>query len=201
MKISKFTTKEGAFGLPVTTELETIVERMRSEKNREAVEQAVASLCGDAADRLPRLLFSGTFGRGGTDDLRTMSGLLLMDVDCPQGTTQIDEMRQRVTQVPYTVLAFAGILLLGKVLDNYALGAFIVCGALLLVLIVLWLCRKRMFRDELAHNLSGKKNYEDLVRSEELVEARLEDNSTDYLGWSSVGLRAVRILLRVLSRR
>ena len=40
-----------------------------------------------------------------------------------------------------TVLAFAGILLLGKVLDNYALGAFIVCGALLLVLLVLWLCR------------------------------------------------------------
>ncbi|MBR5704194.1 MAG: hypothetical protein IKX45_08095 [Bacteroidales bacterium] len=100
-----------------------------------------------------------------------------------------------------TVLAFAGILLLGKVLDNYALGAFIVCGALLLVLLVLWLCRKRMFRDELAHNLSGKKNYEDLVRSEELVEARLQDNSTDYLGWSSVGLRAVRILLRILARK
>ena len=101
-----------------------------------------------------------------------------------------------------TVLIFACILLLGKVLDNYALGAFIVCGALLLVLIVLWLCRKRMFRDELAHNLSGKKDYEDLVRSEELVEARLEDNSpSDLLGWSSVGLRAVRILLRVLSRK
>ena len=100
-----------------------------------------------------------------------------------------------------TVLAFAGILLLGKVLDNYALGAFIVCVALLVVLLVLWLCRKRMFRDELAHNLSGKKNYEDLVRSEELVEARLQDNSTDYLGWSSVGLRAVRILLRILARK
>ena len=100
-----------------------------------------------------------------------------------------------------TMLAFAGILLLGKVLDNYALGAFIVCAALLLVLLVLWLCRKRMFRDELAHNLSGKKDYEDLVRSEELVEARLEDNSTDYLGWSSVGLRAVRILLRILARK
>ena len=100
-----------------------------------------------------------------------------------------------------TVLAFAGILLLGKVLDNYALGAFIVCVALLVVLLVLWLCRKRMFRDELAHNLSGKKDYEDLVRSEELVEARLQDNSTDYLGWSSVGLRAVRILLRILARK
>ena len=100
-----------------------------------------------------------------------------------------------------TVLVFACILLLGKVLDNYALGAFIVCGALLLVLLVLWLCRKKMFRDELAHNLSGKKNYEDLVRSEELVEARLEDNGTDYLGWGNVGLRAVHILMRLLSRK
>ena len=38
-----------------------------------------------------------------------MSGLLLMDVDCPQGTTQIDGVRLRVAQVPYTVLAFAGV--------------------------------------------------------------------------------------------
>ena len=77
MKISKCTTKDGVCGRPVTTELETIVERMRSEKNREAVEQAAAGLYGGAADRLPRLLFSGTFGRSGTDDLRTMSVLVL----------------------------------------------------------------------------------------------------------------------------
>ena len=109
MKISKCTTKDGVCGRPVTTELDTIIERMRSEKNREAVEQAAAGLYGGAADRLPRLLFSGTFGRSGTDDLRTMSGLLLMDVDCPQGTTQIDGVRLRVAQVPYTVLAFAGV--------------------------------------------------------------------------------------------
>ena len=108
MKISKFTTKDGAYGRPVTTELETIVERMRSEKNREAVELISAGVRGDAADRLPRLLFSGTFGRGGTDDLRTMSGLVLMDVDCPQGTTEAAEVRCRVARVPYTVLAFIG---------------------------------------------------------------------------------------------
>ena len=104
MKISKFTTKDGACGRPVTTELETIVERMRSEKNREAVELTSAGVRGDAADRLPRLLFSGTFGRGGTDDLRTMSGLVLMDIDCPQGTTEAAEVRCRVARLPYTVL-------------------------------------------------------------------------------------------------
>ena len=100
-----------------------------------------------------------------------------------------------------TVLVLAGTLFLGKWLDNYALGALIVCGALLLILLILFLCRKKMFRDELAHNLSGKKDYKDLVRSEELLDVRLQDNSTDYLGWSSVGLRAVRLLLRILARK
>lgn len=100
-----------------------------------------------------------------------------------------------------TVLVLAGTLFLGKWLDNYALGALIVCGALLLILLILFLCRKKMFRDEFAHNLSGKKDYEDLVRSEELLDVRLQDNSTDYLGWSSVGLRAVRLLLRILARK
>ncbi|MBR6195473.1 MAG: hypothetical protein IKQ58_08400 [Prevotella sp.] len=46
MKISKFTTKDGACGRPVTTELETIIERMRSEKNREAVELISAGVLG-----------------------------------------------------------------------------------------------------------------------------------------------------------
>ncbi len=100
-----------------------------------------------------------------------------------------------------TVLVLAGTLFLGKWLDNYALGALIVCGALLLILLILFLCRKKMFRDEFAHNLSGKKDYEDLVRSEELLDVRLQDNSTDYLGWGSVGLRAVRLLLRILARK
>lgn len=100
-----------------------------------------------------------------------------------------------------TMLVLAGTLFLGKWLDNYALGALIVCGALLLILLILFLCRKRMFRDEFAHSLSGKKDYKDLVRSEELLDVRLQDNNTDYLGWSSLGLRFARILLRVLIRR
>ena len=108
MKISKFSTKVGVSGCPVTTELETIVERMRSKKTREAVKSITFGERDDAADRLPRLLFSGTFGRSGTDDLRQMSGLILMDIDCPQGTTTAVEARCRVARVPYTVLAFIG---------------------------------------------------------------------------------------------
>jgi hypothetical protein len=58
-----------------------------------------------------------------------------------------------------------------------------------------------MFRDEFAHNLSGKKDYKDLVRSEELLDVRLQDNNTDFLGWGSLGLRFVRILLRIIARK
>jgi hypothetical protein len=100
-----------------------------------------------------------------------------------------------------TVLVLAGSLFLGKWLGNYALGALIVCGALLVLLLILFFCRKKMFRDEFAHSLSGKKDYDELVRSEEILDARLEDNGTDYLGWSNLGLRFARILLRVLARR
>ncbi len=100
-----------------------------------------------------------------------------------------------------TMLVLAGTLFLGKWLDNYALGALIVCGALLLILLILFCCRKKMFRDEFAHNLSGKKDYKDLVRSEELLDVRLQDNNTDFLGWGSLGLRFVRILLRVIARK
>ena len=101
MKISKVITRKGATGRPVSVELETVVERMRSTKNAEAIEAG-------ADDSLPLLMFSGTFGRGGVDDLRQMTGLLLMEVDCPSGTVEAGEMRQRVSRVPYSLLAFVG---------------------------------------------------------------------------------------------
>ena len=62
MKISKLTTKNDTCWSPVTTELETIVERMRSEKDREAVEAVGMGWTAEGADRLPQLLFGGTFG-------------------------------------------------------------------------------------------------------------------------------------------
>ncbi|MGN1211056.1 MAG: hypothetical protein ACI4TM_05175, partial [Candidatus Cryptobacteroides sp.] len=42
-------------------------------------------------------------------------------------------------------LAFGGVLLIGKLLGNYAAGAFIVAGFFLIVLIILVLLRKKLF--------------------------------------------------------
>ena len=102
-----------------------------------------------------------------------------------------------------TLLAFGIVLLLGKVLDNYALGAFIVCGVFLLLLVILYACRKVLFRGKFVRLLSGKNNYEELRRSEELAEIRVKDAN---LGFSSSGigsivLRTGRILLRLLLRK
>lgn len=44
-----------------------------------------------------------------------------------------------------TSLAFGGVLLIGKLLGNYAAGAFIVAGFFLIVLIILVLLRKKLF--------------------------------------------------------
>ena len=101
-----------------------------------------------------------------------------------------------------TVLAFGGILLLGKALDNYALGAFIVGGGLLLVLLVLWICRKKMFRGTFIRLLSDERDVRELERAQELNAVRLHDaESSDWSGAGSLGLRALRILLRLAARR
>ncbi len=68
-----------------------------------------------------------------------------------------------------TVLAFGGILLLGKALGNYALGAFIVGGGLLLVLLVLWICRKNLFRGTFIRLLSDERDVRELERAQELI--------------------------------
>ena len=101
-----------------------------------------------------------------------------------------------------TVLAFGGILLLGKVLDNYALGAFIVGGGLLLVLLVIWFCRKNLFRSTFIRLLSDENNVRELERAQELNAVRLQDaESSDTLGLGKGGLQGMRILLRILKRR
>lgn len=86
MKITKIKTRMGEFGAPVSTELEAIVERMRSEETKDAAEKIgrVALLSRLAmkegmphyfltdTDRLPYLLFSATFGKGGFDHPNTL---------------------------------------------------------------------------------------------------------------------------------
>ena len=123
MKITKVNTKGGRFGSPVTTELSSIVERMQSQKTQEAAQRIAATalrsriaieqgaprfLLGDA-DRLPYLIFSATFGRGGFEKPNSFTGLVMLNMPCPQGFRQVEELKRRVSQIPYTLLAFAGV--------------------------------------------------------------------------------------------
>lgn len=123
MKITKVRTKLGELQSPVSTELEAIVERMRSEETKQTadvitrnamysrlmMEKGMPRYQLKGADNLPYLLFSATFGRGGLDDVRTMTGLLLLNIYCHEGQRKVAEMKQMVSQIPYTLLAFAGV--------------------------------------------------------------------------------------------
>ena len=80
MKITKIKTRLGEFGAPVTTELDGIVERMRSTKTKEAadpiarvtlhsrlmMQKGMPRYFVQETDSLPYLVFSTTFGRKGS---------------------------------------------------------------------------------------------------------------------------------------
>ena len=122
MKIAKVNTIAGEFKTPVSAELATVVERMRQPKTKEVVDR-IARVAMQSrlmmkegmpkyfirdTDSLPYLIFSATFGKGGFDKPLSFTGLVLLDVPCPQGIQQVSIMRDRVRQIPYTLLAFAG---------------------------------------------------------------------------------------------
>ena len=123
MKITKIKTRLGEFGAPVTTELDAVVERMRSTKTKEAtdpiarvtlhsrlmMQKGMPRYFIQETDSLPYLVFSTTFGRKGFDKPASATGLLMLNIPCPQGIRQTDELRRRVSQIPYTMLAFAGV--------------------------------------------------------------------------------------------
>ena len=123
MKITKVRTKLGEPLSPVSTELETIIERMRSEAIKPAADRIARNAMASrlmmeqgtpryqllGTDALPFLIFDATFGRGGFDDVRTMTGLLLLNIYCPEGHLQVMDMKRKVSQIPYTLLAFAGV--------------------------------------------------------------------------------------------
>ena len=123
MKITKVNTNAGTFGVPVSAELSAVVERMRSPKTKEAADRIAAialksrlSMKQDSpryllsdTDRLPYLIFAATFGKGGFDKPVSFTGLVLLNIPCPQGVRQVGELRRRVSQIPYTMLAFAGV--------------------------------------------------------------------------------------------
>ena len=123
MKITKVRTKLGEPLSPISTELEAIVERIRSEATKPAADRIVRNAMASrlmmeqgmpryqliGTDALPYLIFDATFGRGGFDDVRTMTGLLLLNIYCKEGHRQVMEMKRKVSQIPYTLLAFAGV--------------------------------------------------------------------------------------------
>ena len=122
-KITKIKTRFGELGAPVTTDLEAIVERMRSDDTKDAAkrvasvalhsrlaeEQGAARYYIQDADDLPYLVFSATFGKRGFDQPTSASQLLLLTIPCPDGQRQVEEMKARVAQLPYTLLSFAGV--------------------------------------------------------------------------------------------
>ena len=123
MKITKIKTNVGEFGSPVSTELESVVERMRSEETKNAadkirvmalqsrmmMQQGSPRYALTEADQLPYLLFSATFGRGGFDHPNKFTQLLLLNIPCPEGMRRVNELKRLVEQVPYTLLAFSGV--------------------------------------------------------------------------------------------
>ena len=123
MKITKIKTTMGQFGSPVTTDLSDIVEKMRLPKTKEtadriaaialhsrlAMQQGAPRYMLADANRLPYLVFSALFGNRSLNKPTALTGLLMLNIPCPQGATQVSELRRRVSQIPYTVLAFAGV--------------------------------------------------------------------------------------------
>ena len=123
MKITKIRTSMGEFCSPVSTEISSIVEQMRSTKTKEvaariaatALQQRLSQSQGAPryylkdSDRLPYLIFSATFGKSGLSKPIGFTGLVMLNIPCPQGIQQVAEMRRRVSQIPYTLLAFAGV--------------------------------------------------------------------------------------------
>ena len=92
MKISKCCVKDGHKQRPVSTELAAVVERIGNEQTLKSKD-------------LPYLMFGATFGKGGFDDVKQFTGLLLLSTDYHSEQT-IGEWQQQALQVPYTVTAF-----------------------------------------------------------------------------------------------
>ena len=84
--------KKGEMQQPVTTSLLAEVERMHSDRIFDGREQ-------------PQLMFGATFGRNGFDDVRRMTGLLMLTA-ASDSEQAIAQWQQKAMQVPYTVVAF-----------------------------------------------------------------------------------------------
>jgi hypothetical protein len=120
IEISKAKTIDGVLQRPVTTDLKAVVDKLRSGDNEQRVMQIAqramsATLDGRGregtligVDALPYLLFSAVFGKGGVEDVKEFTGMVLLSVPCPGGIVEINALKARVAQLPYTLMAFTG---------------------------------------------------------------------------------------------
>lgn len=118
--ITKVKTSNGEFGMPVTVGLESVYKKLLSGDTAKSVNRlapvfAAAGLDDEAQnndvpgiDALPYLLFSATFSRKSIDEPNGFTHLVLLSVSCPEGMASVQKLRARVSQLPYTLLAFAG---------------------------------------------------------------------------------------------
>ena len=96
-----------------------------------------------------------------------------------EGTTAITGLLLvfSILSVLLLSLAFAFVLLLGEMLDSYAKAAFIVAGALLVILIIVMLVHKRLFKNtfvDMYNNIMNPKQKEPTL---EALDKAIESSS------------------------
>jgi len=125
-----------------------------------------------------------------TDSLSTAFGTLLAYI-----------LIISVALVVVVTFAFGGILLIGKLLDNYAVGAFIVCAFFAIVLLVLWLRRDKIFRNKFVQLFSNEQNYEDLKTQEQKLGLMASNVEQEMFDWQNIAIRGINIMRSYLNRR
>ena len=123
-RITKVKIKENSFGTPISTSLDEVVERMRSNKNTQVVEETAQMITFSlmqkqemgwesysvrGMDDLPYLIFSATFSRQGTMELRQPTGLVLLSVEYGRDVQKMEAVRDLAIQLPQTVLVFRSV--------------------------------------------------------------------------------------------
>jgi|GEM_PF-2099103 len=106
-----------------------------------------------------------------------------------------------VALVVLTTFAFGVILLVGKLIDNYALGAFIVCALFLILLVILWFRRDKLFRNKFVQMFSKEQSYEDLQEEQQKVGLMATNAEQEMFDWGYIAIRAINVARGFLNRR
>lgn len=92
--------------------MDAVAELVRSEKTkaevthfRERLRMAHPNRRYAYTQKLPQLLFAGTFRRG---ELKTYNGYVLLEINCLSGLTEAETVRRKVAEYPQTLFAMVG---------------------------------------------------------------------------------------------